>query len=499
MQYMSSRGNSPEVSAAQAIINGIAPDGGLYIPENIPSARAEDFITWAQMPYQGRAEAVLQRYLGGFTPDEIAHCVYGAYNQTNFDHQEIAPLIELSPRMHILELWHGPTSAFKDMALQILPYLLTTSIKKTGESKQIAILVATSGDTGKAALEGFKDVDGTSIVVFYPAEGVSEVQRLQMVTQTGANVNVAGVLGNFDDAQNGVKRIFSNQGFITRLADGGIKMSSANSINWGRLLPQIVYYLSAYADLMHKGLLTYGEKVNIVVPTGNFGNILAAYYAGEMGLPIGRLICAANANNVLTDFINSGVYDRNRPFYKTISPSMDILISSNLERLLAEVSGHDSLQLNDWMKQLATDGRYQVSDAVRDRIQELFWSDSGNDEETIAAIRHTWEQYQYLVDTHTAVALHVYRRYQEKTGDAANAIVVSTASPFKFGSSVAEAILPEAVRRGQDEFSLIRILSEWTGCAVPPGIRDLDKRPVLHNTSTTPEEMQSTVARFLNL
>lgn len=499
MRYISSRGKSPTVSAAQAIINGIAPDGGLYIPENKPSASEEDFIKWAQMPYQGRAEDVLQRYLTDFTPAEIEHCVQGAYNQTNFDHAAVAPLIELSPQLHILELWHGPTSAFKDIALQILPYLLTTSMNKTGENNQIAILVATSGDTGKAALEGFKDVEGTSIVVFYPAAGVSEVQRLQMVTQTGANVHVAGVEGNFDDAQNGVKRIFSNQDFIARLASAGVKMSSANSINWGRLLPQIVYYLSAYADLMQKGSIAYGEKVNIVVPTGNFGNILAAYYAGEMGLPLGRLICAANANNILTDFINSGVYDRNRPFYKTISPSMDILISSNLERLLAEVSGRDSVRLNQWMQHLADVGRYKVTDLVREKIQRVFWSDYGNDEETISAIRRTWEQYQYLVDTHTAVALHVYERYQDKTGDANTAIVASTASPFKFASSVAEAILPEAIRRGKDEFSLIRFLSEWTGIAVPMGIRDLDKRAVLHHVTTSPAGMQDTVADLLKL
>ncbi len=499
MQYQSSRGNSPQVSASQAIINGIAPDGGLYIPEQIPSLSKEDFINWGSLSYQGRAEAVLRRFLTDFTPMEISCCVQAAYNELNFDNAGIAPLAELSPRLHMLELWHGPTSAFKDMALQILPQLLTTSMRKTGEKSQIVILVATSGDTGKAALEGFRDVEGTRIVVFYPAQGVSQIQRLQMITQAGENVNVAGVEGNFDDAQNGVKRIFADQDFIALLAQNNLKMSSANSINWGRLLPQIVYYLSAYADLLQQGRLEYGEEVNIVVPTGNFGNILGAYYAREMGLPVNRLICAANANNILTDFINSGVYDRNRPFYKTISPSMDILISSNLERLLAEVSGRDYRQVNDWMKQLATSGRYEVNEPVRDRIQALFWSDFADDVQTIEAIRKTWDQYQYLVDTHTAVALHVYERYQEKTGDTRTTIIASTASPFKFGSSVAEAILPEAIRAGKDEFSLIGYLAEWTGYEIPRGIRDLDKLPVLHDTTTSPAEMRNTVARFLNL
>jgi len=499
VQYQSSRGNSPKVSASQAIINGIAPDGGLYIPEQIPSLSKEDFIKWGSLPYQSRAEAVLQSFLTDFSPIEVSRCVEAAYNELNFDTARIAPLIELSPRLHILELWHGPTSAFKDMALQILPHLLTTSMKKNGEKNQIVILVATSGDTGKAALEGFRDVEGTRIVVFYPAQGVSQIQRLQMITQAGENVNVAGVEGNFDDAQNGVKRIFGDQDFVELLAKNNMKMSSANSINWGRLLPQIVYYLSAYADLLQQGRLEYGEEVNIVVPTGNFGNILGAYYAREMGLPVNRLICAANANNILTDFINSGVYDRNRPFYKTISPSMDILISSNLERLLAEVSEHDYQQVSDWMKQLASNGRYGVNDLVRDKIQALFWSDFANDEQTIDTVRKTWDQYQYLVDTHTAVALHVYERYQQKTGDTRTAIVASTASPFKFGSSVAEAILPEPIRAGKNEFSLMSFLSEWTGYDIPKGIRDLDKRPVLHQDTTSPAEMRNTVARFLNL
>lgn len=499
VQYQSSRGKSPGVSAAEAIINGIAPDGGLYIPEQIPALSQEDFLQWIHLPYQERAQSILQRYLTDFSPAEVAACINGAYNEENFDHPQIAPLVEISPGLHLLELWHGPTSAFKDMALQILPYLLTTSIKKTGESNEIVILVATSGDTGKAALEGFRDVAGTRIVVFFPAEGVSQVQRLQMVTQLGDNVYVAGVLGNFDDAQNGVKQIFADQQFINALAKKHLKMSSANSINWGRLLPQIVYYLSAYCDLLQKRRLKPGETVNIVVPTGNFGNILAAYYAREMGLPVNRLICAANANNILTDFINSGVYDRNRSFYRTISPSMDILISSNLERLLAEISGHDSQQVRTWMSELTGSGRYEVPGPLREKIQQLFWSDYGTDAQTIACIRRIWEQYQYLMDTHTAVAWYVYERYREQSGDGTCTIIASTASPFKFGSSVAEAILPERLRAGQDEFALIRFLSEWTGMAVPKGIRDLEKRPVLHKTTTSPADMQHTVAQFLNL
>lgn len=499
MQYLSSRGSCPSVSAAKAIVNGIAPDGGLYIPEQVPTMGQGEWLQWANLSYQERSQSILKRFLTDFTPTEIAACINYAYNEKNFDHAQIAPLLEVSPGFHVLELWHGPTSAFKDMALQILPHLLTTSMKKTSEDNEIIILVATSGDTGKAALEGFKNVAGTRIVVFFPAEGVSQVQRLQMVTQLGDNVNVAGVVGNFDDAQNGVKRIFADQQFSEVLAQKRLKMSSANSINWGRLLPQMVYYFSAYLDLLQKERLASGETVNIVVPTGNFGNILAAFYARRMGLPVKRLICATNRNSILADFINSGIYDRNRPFYKTISPSMDILISSNLERLLAEVSGHDFAQVQNWMSQLVGSGRYEVPLELRERIQEVFWSDCCTDEQTIACIRRVWEKHNYLIDTHTAAAWHVYERYQEQSGDKSPAIIASTASPFKFGSSVAEAILPEKERKGQDEFTLIKRLSEWTGIGVPEGIRDLQERPVLHKTTTKPADMQYALAQFLNL
>lgn len=497
MNYLSSRGHSNPISAAAAIKNGIATDGGLYVPEVIPRLTREDLAVLMPMTYQERARKILSMYLTDFSGHEIARCVSGAYNQDNFDHDHIAPLVQLNPGLWIQELWHGPTSAFKDMALQILPYLLTVSMGKTGEEDEIVILVATSGDTGKAALEGFRDVAGTRIIVFFPAQGVSQVQRLQMVTQQGSNVHVAAVEGNFDDAQSGVKNIFASQGFIQELADHHMKMSSANSINWGRLLPQIVYYISAYLDLQASGTIGAGDPINIVVPTGNFGNILAAYYAREMGVPVQRLICASNANNVLTDFIQTGTYDRNRRFEKTLSPSMDILISSNLERLLFEITGHDAQAVRQWMGQLQQQGCYTIGGEIKKKIQDTFWSGYGSDQQTLDAIRSTWEQYHYLVDTHTAVALHVYNQYVAETGDHTPTVVASTASPFKFGGSVARAILPES--QGQGEFELLKQLAAYTGLAIPPGIRNLEQMEIRHQTVTSGDAMQQTVARFLNL
>ena len=493
MKYQSSRGKYGAVSAAQAITMGISPDGGLFVPDCIPSIDMEILKQMESWTYQQRAAYIMQLFLDEFSSEEIEACVNGAYNQQKFDHPEIAPLVELRPGLQIQELWHGPTCAFKDMALQVLPRLLTTSADKIGENSEIIILVATSGDTGKAALEGFKDVPGTRIIVFFPQHGVSEVQKMQMITQEGSNVHVAGVLGNFDDAQSGVKNIFTSNQVIEQLQQQGMKMSSANSINWGRLLPQIVYYISAYVDLCQRGSIKAGETINIVVPTGNFGNILAAYYARRMGIPVKRLICAANSNNVLTDFIMTGVYDRNRSFEKTISPSMDILISSNLERLLFELTGHDSQRVSQWMDELKNSGRYEVDESTGSQVQEIFWSDYATDTETLESITTVWDKYQYLLDTHTAVALNVYEKYLQQTGDNSSTVIASTASPFKFGSSVAQAILSPELIKGKNEFELLETLAVETGMVIPEGIKNLDKRKVRHHTVTSAAEMKEVV------
>ena len=499
MKYQSSRGKYGAVSAAQAITMGISPDGGLFVPDRIPSINIETLKQMESWTYQQRAAYIMALFLEEFSPEEIEACVNGAYNQQKFDHTQIAPLIELESRLNIQELWHGPTCAFKDMALQVLPRLLTTSANKIGENSEIIILVATSGDTGKAALEGFKDVPGTRIIVFFPQDGVSEVQKMQMITQEGNNVHVAGVLGNFDDAQNGVKNIFTSDQVIEQLQRQGMKMSSANSINWGRLLPQIVYYISAYVDLCQRGSIKPGETINIVVPTGNFGNILAAYYARRIGIPINRLICAANSNNVLTDFIRTGVYDRNRSFEKTISPSMDILISSNLERLLYELTGHDSQQVSQWMDELKDSGRYEVDETTHSQVQEIFWSDYATDAETLESITAVWNKYHYLLDTHTAVALNVYEKYQQQTGDNSCTVIASTASPFKFGSSVAQAILSPELIKGKNEFELLEALSVETAMSIPEAIKNIDKRKVRHHTVTSAAEMEEVVLSFLNI
>ncbi|SHI37193.1 threonine synthase [Desulfofundulus thermosubterraneus] len=497
MLYQSTRGNSQPVSAAGAIKLGIAPDGGLFVPDRPVYVTAGELALMAGMTYQERAASILQLFLTDFTSGEIRECVQGAYDREKFDVPEIAPLQKLDEHLYVLELWHGPTCAFKDMALQILPRLLPRAVKKTGEDREIAILVATSGDTGKAALEGFRDVPGTHIIVFFPARGVSEVQRLQMITQEGRNVHVVAVEGNFDQTQSGVKAIFTDSAVNAAVDRRGYRFSSANSINWGRLVPQIVYYFSAYADLLAKGEIASGETVNFVVPTGNFGNILAAFYARQMGLPVKRLICAANRNNVLTDFIRTGTYDRTREFYRTISPSMDILISSNLERLLYEVTGGDAARVREWMGALQTAGRYQVDGETLEKIQAVFWSDFAGDPATMETIRNTYRQYGYLMDTHTAVGKYVYDRYVEATRDTSKTVIASTASPFKFNQSVATAILGEEAVRGKGEFELLETLSRATGLPIPKGLKDLDKKPVRHTLTVAPEEMKRVVQELL--
>jgi len=499
--YESTRGKTAPVTAAEAIKKGIAPDGGLFVPDRPVEIARERLAEMAGAPYRELARTILEPFLPGFSAAEIAACVASAYDADRFADPAVAPVRPLDPGrgLHVLELFHGPTCAFKDLALQILPHLLTRAMVKTGENKEIAILTATSGDTGKAALEGFKDVPGTRIIVFYPAEGVSEIQKLQMVTQEGGNVHVIGVRGNFDQAQNGVKEIFGDRALNEEIGRSGYRFSSANSINWGRLLPQIIYYFFAYLDLLAKGELAAGEEINFVVPTGNFGNILAAFYARRMGLPVHRLILAANRNNVLADFIRTGVYDRNRPFYKTISPSMDILISSNLERLLYELTGHDSEKITAWMAELKTQGRYCVDAATHAKIQEIFWSDAAGESETMAAIRATYQKYGYLIDPHTAVGMHIYDRYREAAGagDRRQTIVAATASPFKFNQSVAQAVWGPKAVQGKSEFALLAFLAQKTGVSVPSGLRDLNKKPVRHSLVVEPQDMSGTVKKIL--
>lgn len=496
MQYLSTRDSKCRVESTQAISRGISAEGGLFVPETLPSITLDTIQSMTGMSYVERAKYVLSLFLTDFTPEEIAYCAENAYTTEKFGSDKIAQISKVEPGEYLLELWHGPTCAFKDMALQILPYLLTTSAKKAAAGKEIVILVATSGDTGKAALEGFKDVPGTKMVVFYPQDGVSQMQKRQMTTQEGGNVAVCAIEGNFDDAQTGVKKIFTDQAVVEKLAQHSMIFSSANSINWGRLLPQVVYYLSTYAELVKAGEIQLGEAINVVVPTGNFGNILAAYYAKKMGLPVNKLICASNANNVLTDFLTTGVYDRNRAFYATTSPSMDILISSNLERLLYDLCGRDDATIRDWFGQLGKTGRYEVSQDVKDQIKELFWAGCCDDEGTKQTIGDTFRKDHYLCDTHTAVAVNVYRQYKETTGDQTKTVIASTASPYKFASSVLGAItdnIPE------DEYEQIDELNRISGLPVPKALAELKNKPVRFTGSIEKSEMEETVLKLLGI
>lgn len=495
MNYASTRNSSLKVTSAHAIVKGLSDEGGLYVPDSIPALSEEEILGLCGKSYVERAFAVFSKFLTDFTEEELKHCVESAYNTKNFDTDNIAEIAKLKGGRYVLELWHGPTCAFKDMALQILPYLLTTSAKKEVDGKQIAILVATSGDTGKAALEGFKDVAGTSISVFYPEDGVSPMQKRQMITQEGNNVSVCAVVGNFDDCQNGVKAIFTDKDIEDKLAKKNILLSSANSINWGRLAPQIIYYISTYAQLVHDKEIAYGDKVNIVVPTGNFGNILAAYYAKLMGIPVNKLICASNSNNVLTDFINTGVYDRNRKFYTTISPSMDILISSNLERLLYHLTGGNDKLINEWFGALKTSGKYEVNDDVKKQLSELFYAGCCSDEETKAQIKKTFTEEHYLLDTHSAVAVKVYEDYRTKTGDGTKTIIASTANPYKFGRAVYEAVGGKGDI--DDEFELISRLESETGTKMPAPLAATKDKAVRFTQTVEKQKMGDFVLDFL--
>ncbi|HHU49927.1 MAG: threonine synthase [Caldicoprobacterales bacterium] len=512
MKYHSTRNNKISMTSMEIIKQGLSSEGGLFVPETIPKVSREELKTLIPADYRQLARRILSMYLTDYSESQLAYCVDHAYAD-QFSSPAVAPVTSLVDGLHILELWHGPTCAFKDMALQILPYLMTTAIQSTGDKREIFILTATSGDTGKAALEGFRDVPGTGILVFYPLEGVSSMQKLQMITQEGENVSVAAVKGNFDDAQTGVKRIFRDAQLAEQMEQRNLRFSSANSINWGRLVPQIVYYFSSYLNLVKQDCIALGQNINIVVPTGNFGNILAAWYAKEMGLPVNRLICASNDNNVLTDFIRTGVYDKRRSFYQTISPSMDILVSSNLERLLYELCERDDAELNSLMEQLSEKGYYSIEGSMLKNLQSMLWGGYASVEETMESIRSTFRSTGYTMDPHTAVGKWVYNEYCRETGDYTVTILASTASPFKFPGDVLQALKSESScfvgTAGSDKLSkpsgthvdeiqLLDQLAEVTGLAVPAPLQGLRKKKIRHTAQCSIDKMKDQVAAYIN-
>ncbi len=491
--YKSTRNDNETVTASQAILYGLAKESGLYVPSFIPKmdVSLEDL---SKMNYQETAYEVLKLFLTDFTEEELKYCINSAYDK-KFDCPEIAPIVK-KDGANYLELFHGSTIAFKDMALSILPYLLTTSAKKNDVKNEIVILTATSGDTGKAALAGFADVPGTKIIVFYPKNGVSPIQEKQMVTQRGANTHVIGITGNFDDAQTGVKKMFSDVEFGKTLAEAGYQFSSANSINIGRLVPQIAYYVYAYGVLVKNGELACGEPMNVVVPTGNFGNILAAYYAKLMGMPIAKLICASNENKVLFDFFETGRYDRNREFVLTTSPSMDILISSNLERLIYKIAGESGEANKALMKSLSETGVYEITEEMKAQLAD-FWGGYASEAETAEVIKEVYDNAGYIIDTHTAVAAKVYKKYVAETGDTTPVVIASTASPYKFTRSVMNAIDPAYDSKG--DFELVDELCRLSGVKVPQAIEDIRTAPVLHDTVCETEGMRAEVEKFLGI
>lgn len=493
LQYKSTRSDNETVSASQAILKGLASDGGLFVPDKIPTLGVS-IDELAKMTYQEIAYEVMKLFLDDFTEEELKYCIEKAYDD-KFDTKEIAPIVE-ADGAYYLELFHGSTIAFKDMALSILPYLLTTAAKKNNVKNEIVILTATSGDTGKAALAGFADVEGTKIIVFYPKNGVSPIQEKQMVTQKGKNTYVVGIKGNFDDAQSGVKAMFANKELAKVMDQAGYQFSSANSINIGRLVPQVVYYVYAYSRLVKDNIIKSGETLNVVVPTGNFGNILAGYYAKHMGVPIGKLICASNDNKVLFDFFQTGTYDKNREFILTSSPSMDILVSSNLERLIYKIAGEDAGKNADLMKALSTDGVYNITPEMKERLKE-FVGGYADEQTTAKTIKKLYEDTGYVIDTHTAVATSVYNEYREKSKDTTKTLIVSTASPYKFTRSVMNAIDP--AYDSKSDFELVDELEKLSKVKVPNAIEEIRNAKILHNTVCETEEMQSTVESILNL
>ncbi len=491
--YNSTRSKGTAVKASEAILKGLTDDGGLFVPDHIP-ALDKSLRELSQMDYRQVAYEVMKLYFTDFTESELKTCIDRAYD-SKFDTEVIAPLAE-AENAYYLELFHGPTIAFKDMALSILPHLMITSARKNAIKNEIVILTATSGDTGKAALAGFADVEGTRIVVFYPKNGVSPIQEKQMVTQKGKNTFVVGIHGNFDDAQTGVKKIFSDKELAKEMEENGFQFSSANSINIGRLIPQVCYYVYAYVTLLKEGKIADGEKINVTVPTGNFGNILAAFYAKNMGLPIDKLICASNDNKVLYDFFRTGVYDRNREFVLTSSPSMDILISSNLERLIYWIAGNDAGENRGLMAALTGEGRYEITDEMKGALKD-FYGNYADETETAAEIKRLYEDCGYVIDTHTAVASAVYRKYVEETGDHTKTVIASTASPFKFTRSVMNAI--DGKYDAMGDFELVDELSRIANVRVPQAIEEIRTAPVLHDTQCETAEMKDTVKKFLKI
>ena len=491
--YKSTRSDNVTITASQAILKGLASDGGLFVPTQLPKLNVS-LEELSKMSYKETAYAVMKEFLTDFTEEELKSCIDKAYD-SKFDTEEIAPLVK-AEGAYYLELFHGATIAFKDMALSILPHLLTTSAKKNNVKNEIVILTATSGDTGKAALAGFADVPGTRIVVFYPKGGVSPIQEKQMVTQKGDNTFVVGIKGNFDQAQSGVKAIFGNKELEAEMDKAGFQFSSANSINIGRLVPQVVYYVYAYAKLLANGEITDGEKINVVVPTGNFGNILAAYYAKNMGLPIDKLICASNDNKVLYDFFTTGIYDKNREFILTTSPSMDILISSNLERLIYKIAGNDAAKNKELMTSLTTTGKYDITDDMRAELKD-FYGNYATEKETAEIIKDVYEKTGYIIDTHTAVAAVVSRKYLRDTNDTNKLVIASTASPFKFTRSVMNAINSKYDSMG--DFELVDELSKIGNVKVPNAIEEIRNAKVLHDTVCEVDEMTDVVKKFLNI
>lgn len=492
--YSSTRNANEKVTASQAILKGLADDGGLFVPDSIPSLDVT-IDELAEMTYQETAYAVMKQFLTDFTEEELKNCIKNAYD-SKFDTEEIAPLVD-ADEAYYLELFHGPTIAFKDMALSILPHLLITAARKNDVKNDIVILTATSGDTGKAALAGFSDVKGTKIIVFYPKNGVSPIQEKQMVTQKGDNTFVVGINGNFDQAQTGVKKMFQDKELAAQMDAAGYQFSSANSINIGRLVPQITYYVYAYAKLYKNGVIAKDEKINVVVPTGNFGNILAAFYAKNMGLPIAKLICASNENKVLYDFFSTGTYDKNREFMLTSSPSMDILISSNLERLIYRIAGNDAAKNKELMTALTSNGKYDITDEMKEQLKD-FYGNYTSEAETAEVIKNLYEKTGYVIDTHTAVAAGVYNKYKADTKDTAKTVIASTASPFKFSRSVMDAIDKEKYDSMTD-FELVDELSRIGNVAVPNAIEEIRSAKVLHDTVCEVEDMPTVVKKFLNM
>ena len=491
--YKSTRNSSIRVSASQAILKGLSDEGGLFIPERIPTLD-KPMEAFANMTYAEVAYEVMSRFYTDFTEEELKNCIARAYD-SKFDTDVIAPLVE-ADGAYYLELFHGPTIAFKDMALSILPHLMITSARKNNVKNDIVILTATSGDTGKAALAGFAEVEGTKIIVFYPKNGVSAIQERQMVTQKGDNTFVVGIHGNFDDAQTGVKKIFADKEFAKELDEKGYQFSSANSINIGRLIPQVVYYVYAYAVMLKEERIAAGEKINVVVPTGNFGNILAAYLAKHMGVPIDKLVCASNHNKVLYDFFKTGEYNRNREFYLTTSPSMDILISSNLERLIYLIAGCDDAKNTELMQKLNSEGVYIISDDMKANLTD-FVGGFATEEETAKRIKELYEKTGYVLDTHTAVASYVYDQYVKETGDTNKTVIASTASPFKFGQSVMEAI--DGSAHNEDMFELVETLSKTANVAIPNAVEELKTAPVLHDNICEKDGMKDIIKEFLGM